>query len=223
MLTLPTILLVSYLLGSIPNSVIAGRVRGVDLHKMGSGNAGATNVFRTLGKGAGALVFCGDVVKGLLATVLVSQLRLEDGLPAWMGPDAEAWIKVIAGSAAILGHVYTGIGRYFYGTFRGGKGVATGMGMLLGLIPVAIVTAVAIFAFLVYSSRLVSLGSILATLSLPFSLLIQRDTFGWDIPGPIFGFALVVPLFILYTHRSNVKHLLAGTERRLGRKSEPDT
>lgn len=223
MLTLSTVLIVSYALGSIPNSVIAGRIRGVDLHKMGSGNAGATNVFRTLGKGAGALVFLGDVLKGLLATVVVSQLRFADGLPAWLGPDAEAWIKVFAGSAAMLGHVFTGIGRYFYGTFRGGKGVATGMGMLLGLIPVAIVTAVGIFALLVFATRLVSLGSILATLSLPFSLLIQRDTLGWDIPGPIFGFTLVVPLFILYTHRANVKQLLAGTERRFEGQAEADS
>jgi len=215
MLTLFTVLFASYLLGSIPNSVIAGRVRGVDLHRIGSGNAGATNVFRTLGKGAGTVVFVGDVLKGLLATVVVSQLRLGDGLPAWLGPDSEAWIKVIAGSASILGHVYTAIGRYFYGTFRGGKGVATGMGMLLGLIPVAIGIAVVIFSAVVYTTRFVSLGSILATLSLPLSLLIQRNVFEWDIPGPIFGFTLVVPLFILYTHRANVKSLLAGTERRI--------
>lgn len=217
------ILVVSYVLGSIPNSVIAGRVRGIDLHKIGSGNAGATNAFRTLGKGAGALVFVGDVLKGLLATVVVSQFRIGDGLPGWMGPDADAWIKVIAGSAAMLGHVYTAIGRYFYGTFRGGKGVATGAGMLLGFIPIAIGIAMVIFTTVVYTTRFVSLGSILATLSLPFSLLIQRDVFGWDIPGPMFGFTLVVPLFILYTHRTNVKHLLAGTERRFGAKAESDS
>lgn len=216
MLTLFTIFVVSYLLGSIPNSVIAGRVRGVDLHKMGSGNAGATNVFRTLGKGAGALVFIGDVLKGLLATVVVSELRLSDGLPGWLGPDADAWVKVMAGSAAILGHVYTAIGRYFYGTFRGGKGVATGTGVLLGFIPIAIGIAMIIFSVVVYTTRFVSLGSVLATLSLPFSLLIQRDVFGWDIPGPMFGFTLVIPLFILYTHRANVKRLLTGTERRIG-------
>ncbi len=218
--SLLTILLVSYLLGSIPNSVIAGRVRGIDLHKIGSGNAGATNVFRTLGTGAGVLVFVGDVLKGLLATVIVSKFRIGDGLPGWMGADADAWIKVIAGSAAILGHVYTAIGRYFYGTFRGGKGVATGAGMLLGFIPVAIGIAMVIFTAVVYTTRFVSLGSILATLSLPFSLLIQRDVFGWEIPGPMFGFTLVVPLFIIYTHRTNVKHLLAGTERRIGNGAE---
>ena len=218
--TLFTILVVSYLLGSIPNSIIAGRVRGIDLHKMGSGNAGTANVFRALGKGAGTLVFVGDVLKGLLATVVASQLRFGDGLPLWLGPDSDAWIRVFAGSAAILGHVYTLIGRYFYGTFRGGKGVATGLGMLLGLIPVAIGVAIVIFAVLVYTTRFVSLGSILSTLSLPFSLLVQRGPIGWDIPGPIFGFTLVVPLFILYTHRANVKRLLAGTERQIEKRTE---
>lgn len=223
MITLSVIVLASYLLGSIPNSVIAGRVRGVDLHALGSGNAGATNVFRSVGKRAGIAVFLADVAKGLLATALISRIRLFDGLPGWMGDNADAWIMVIAGSAAILGHVYTAIGRYFYGTFRGGKGVATGAGMLLGLIPLAIGIAMVIFTTVVYATRFVSLGSILATASLPLSLLLQQEVFGWDIPGPIFGFTVVVPLFILYTHRANVKRLLAGTETRIGKGSSPRT
>ncbi|MDX1439330.1 MAG: glycerol-3-phosphate 1-O-acyltransferase PlsY [Rubricoccaceae bacterium] len=223
MFTLVTILIVSYLLGSIPVSLIAGRIRGIDLHAIGSGNAGATNVFRTLGVGAGILVFIMDAAKGFMATRLVTQLRLEQNLPGWLGDNAEIWIMVIAGSAAILGHVYTIIGRYFYGTFKGGKGVATGTGMLLGIIPVAIGVAMALFSAIVYTTRFVSLGSIIATVSLPLTLLVQRLVFHDYYPGPIFWFVAIVPVFILYTHRENVKRLLAGTEKRIGARSETPT
>lgn len=220
MITLVVILIASYLLGSIPVSLIAGRIRGIDLHAIGSGNAGATNVFRTLGVGAGVLVFFMDVAKGFLATRIVTQVRLEDSLPAWLGTHADIWIMVIAGAAAILGHVYTIIGRYFYGTFKGGKGVATGTGMLLGLIPLAIGIAMALFSAVVYTTRFVSLGSIIATVSLPLTLLIQRLVFHDYFPGPIFLFVAIVPVFILYTHRENVKRLLAGTEKRIGSKTD---
>ncbi len=220
MLTLVAILIVSYLLGSIPVSLIVGRVSGIDLHAMGSGNAGATNVFRSVGTKAGVIAFLGDVTKGLLATVVVSRLRLGDGLPVWLGANADVWIMVIAGSAAMLGHVYTIIGRYFYGTFKGGKGVATGTGMLLGLIPIAIGIAMALFTAVVYTTRFVSLGSIVATVSLPLTLLVQRLVFHDYFPGPVFLFVAIVPVFILYTHRENVKRLLQGTEKRIGVKVE---
>lgn len=220
MITLAVILVASYLLGSIPVSLIAGRIRGIDLHAIGSGNAGATNVFRTLGVSAGVIVFIMDVAKGFLATRLVTQVRLEDSLPAWLGTHGDIWLMVIAGAAAMLGHVYTIIGRYFYGTFKGGKGVATGTGMLLGLIPIAIGVAMALFSAIVYSTRIVSLGSIIATVSLPITLLVQRLVFHDYFPGPIFLFVAIVPVFILYTHRENVRRLLAGTEKRIGAKSE---
>lgn len=214
MVTLLCILALSYLLGSIPSALIVGRVRGVYLEQHGSGNAGATNALRVLGTGYGLLVFAMDILKGFLATRVVGTLDLGDGLPLWLGQNAEAWAMVMAGAAAMLGHVYTIIGRYFYGRWRGGKGVATGTGMLLGLIPVAIGVAMALFTVIVYTTRFVSLGSILATASLPLTLLLQR-AFGAHIPGPFFVFSLVVPVFILYTHRANVKRLLQGTESRI--------
>ena len=218
MITLLVILIASYLLGSIPSAFIVGRVQGVYLEQHGSGNAGATNALRVLGTRWGALVFAMDIVKGLLATRVVGTLHL-DPLPAWLGPNAEAWAMVLAGAGAMLGHVYTIIGRYFYGRWRGGKGVATGAGMLLGLIPLAIGVAILIFAVIVALTRYVSLGSILATTSIPFTLLIERAA-GLTVPKPFFLFALIVPLFIMYTHRENIKRLLAGTERQIGRRAE---
>ena len=225
MLTLFVIILASYVLGSVPSAFIVGRVRGVYLEQHGSGNAGATNALRVLGTRYGALVFAMDILKGFLATRALSLIRLGEGIPAWLGsdPNADMWVMVIAGAAAMTGHVFTIIGRYFYGSWRGGKGVATGAGMLLGLIPVAILIAIAIFAAVVALTRYVSLGSILATSSIPFTLLIER-ALGFGVPGPFFAFAVIVPLFIIYTHRSNVKRLLNGTESRIGQsKAEPST
>ena len=218
MLTLLTILFVSYLLGSIPSALIAGRVRGVRLEEHGSGNAGATNALRVLGPLAGAFVFAADVLKGLLAVAGVSRLRLGDGLPALLGPQADAWVMVLAGLAAMLGHVFTVVGLYFYGNLRGGKGVATGAGMLLGMVPVAVGVAFVLFTGVVALTRFVSLGSIVATVSIPLTILVQR-ALGGHVPAPVFLLALALPLFILYTHRANVRRLLTGTESRIGRRS----
>ena len=219
MLTLGLIVALSYLLGSVPSSLIAGRMHGVDLRAHGSGNAGATNAWRVLGKRTGAAVFAADLLKGLLATALLARLRLGDGLPAALGAEADVWAQVIAGTAAMLGHVYTLTGRLFFGSFRGGKGVATGAGMLLGLIPVAIGVGAVVFAGVVYATRFVSLGSILAALSLPATLAVQR-ALGAEVAAPVWGLVLLIPLFIAYTHRSNVRRLLDGTEARVTDRAE---
>jgi glycerol-3-phosphate acyltransferase PlsY len=211
MLTLAVALALAYLVGSIPWSLVVGRAMGVDIRQHGSGNAGATNAWRVLGRGPGLLVFALDFLKGLAAVLLASRLRLAGGLPDW--PDAVAWAEVLAGTAAMLGHVYTLTGRLFFGSWRGGKGVATGGGMLVGLVPVAVVVAAALFAAVVALTRYVSIGSIVAALTIPAVLLVQR-ALGAEVPGPILGFALIVPLFIVYTHRGNVRRLLAGTEAR---------
>lgn len=215
MASLALILVLSYLLGAVPFSLIVARAHGVDLRQHGSGNAGATNVWRVVGKGPGALAFVLDAGKGLVATLLLSQLRLGgESLAPLFGPYAPAWAAVLAGAAAMMGHVVTIWGRLFFGSFKGGKGVATGAGMLLGLIPLAIGVGVLVFAATMALTRYVSLGSILAATSLPVTLAVQR-ALGVDVPPPLWGFALVVPLFIVWTHRSNVKRLLNGTEPRL--------
>lgn len=215
MASLALIVALSYLLGAIPFSLIVARAKGIDLRGHGSGNAGATNVWRVVGKGPGALTFALDAGKGLVATLLLSQLRLGgESLEPLFGTYAGAWAQVIAGAAAMAGHVWTVWGRLFFGSWRGGKGVATGAGMLLGLIPLAVGVGVVVFAATLALTRWVSLGSILAAVSLPITLAVQR-ALGVDVAPPLWGFALVVPLFIVWTHRTNVQRLLAGTEPRL--------
>ena len=209
------VVVLSYLLGAVPFSLVVARAHGVDLRQHGSGNAGATNAWRVLGKGPGILVFALDLLKGLAATVGIARL----GDAAGLGPDGAAWLSVIAGASAMLGHVYTVWGRAFFGSWKGGKGVATGAGMLLGLIPVAIGVGVVVFALTMWATRWVSLGSILSAVSLPVTMAVQR-ALGASVAAPVWGFALVVPLFIVYTHRTNVRRLLAGTEPRLSDKAE---
>ena len=206
----------SYLLGAIPFSLIVARSKGVDLRQHGSGNAGATNVYRVMGKGPGALVFVLDCLKGVVATVLISQIRVDgESLIGLLGSRpvlADTWPMIMAGAAAMLGHVFTIWGRLFFGSWRGGKGVATGTGMLAGLIPVAIGIGVLLFIGIVALTRTVSLGSILASASLPLTLVVGHFAFGHPEPPPIWVFAIAVPVFILWTHRANVKRLIQGTE-----------
>ena len=220
MLSLVTIVVLSYLLGAVPFSLVVARTQGVDLRQHGSGNAGATNAMRVLGKRLGGLVFVLDFAKGLLAVVLISQIRIGgESLVGLLGsrPDlADAWAATLAGSAAMLGHVVTLWGRLFFGSWRGGKGVAAGTGMVTGLAPLPIGIAVVLFVGIVAVSRRVSLGSILGALSLPVSLLVLHFGLGIENPPPVWIFAAVVPVFIVWTHRTNVRRLLAGTEPRIG-------
>lgn len=223
MASLALILVLSYLLGAVPFSLVVGRAMGVDLRKHGSGNAGATNALRVLGKGPGLLVFLLDFAKGLAAVVLISRLRVggEDlvGLLGSRPELAAAWAATLAGTAAMLGHVFTVWGRAFFGSWKGGKGVATGAGMLAGLAPLPVGLAALVFAGTLAATRYVSLGSILAALSLPVSLLVLHLAFGLEAPPPVWIFACVVPAFIVWTHRANVRRLLDGTESRIGSKA----
>lgn len=215
MTSLLLIVALSYGLGAIPFSLLVAQAKGVDLRAHGSGNAGATNVWRVVGMGPGALTFALDAGKGLVATLLLSQIRVGgESLAGLLGPHHGAWLQVIAGAAAMAGHVWTVWGRVLFGSWRGGKGVATGAGMLLGLIPVAVGVGVVVFAATLAATRWVSLGSILAAVSLPLTLAAQRAA-GASVALPLWGFVLVVPLFIVWTHRTNIRRLLAGTEPRL--------
>lgn len=220
---MPSLLLVvvlSYLLGAVPFSLVVGRAMGVDLRAHGSGNAGATNALRVLGKGPGLLVFLLDFAKGLAAVVLVSRLAdvpalTEAGVLGSRPGLVTAWVMTIAGSAAMVGHVVTVWGRLFFGSFKGGKGVATGAGMLTGLAPAAVGIALAVFVAVMVATRYVSLGSILAALSLPLAL-VGMHLLGAESPPPVWVFGTVVPAFILWTHRANVRRLLDGTETKVG-------
>jgi glycerol-3-phosphate acyltransferase PlsY len=215
-------LALSYLIGSIPFALVAGRLKGIDLRQHGSGNAGATNAFRVLGPGIGVAVFAADAFKGLVATLVLS--RPELWIPAFGDfPNvfADATVTVLCGLAAMLGHMVTFVGALAFGGWKGGKGVATGAGMLLGLVPTAVLVAFLLFTTVVWLTRYVSLGSILAAASLPLTLLVQTVAAGDQVPLAFFVFCALLPLLIVYTHRANVQRLLQGKESRIGISSPP--
>ncbi|MEI8032449.1 MAG: glycerol-3-phosphate 1-O-acyltransferase PlsY [Chlorobiaceae bacterium] len=229
MLTLLVILMVSYLIGSIPTSIIAGRMlKGVDIRKFGSGNAGGTNAFRVLGWKAGLTVTLIDIAKGVIAAVSV--VAFFHSHPLGSFPDInEVALRLLAGMSAVIGHVFT-----LFAGFKGGKGVSTAAGMLIGIAPVSMLIVVGIFLLTVYVSRYVSVASILAAIAFPLIIAIRKYIFelggGLDYYVRLFGgqlsfhdsldyhlmiFGLIVALAILYTHRANIRRLLSGTENRV--------
>ncbi len=191
-----------YLLGSLPFGVLVARAHGVDIFKVGSGNPGATNVKRSVGKKAGNLVFLLDFLKGALATVWPLLPFVTLG-----GPALAEYMAVAGMVGAIVGHSYS----CFIG-FRGGKGVATSIGGLIALCwPVALL-GVAVWVVAFYSTRYVSLASILLAASLPgWSWLLGRTPF-------LNGFFVLLGVFIIVRHRANIQRLLAGTESKFTKK-----
>jgi glycerol-3-phosphate acyltransferase PlsY len=183
-----------YLLGALPFSAWIARAHGVDLRQVGSGNYGATNVARALGKGWGALALALDAAKGAAAVCLGDHLGLV------------GWELLAVGFCGILGHVAS----VFLG-FRGGKGVATSAGVFLALEPVATGMAFMTFVGTVVLTRYVSLGSMLAGFALLSTLVLTR---GWEAPAT--RFALVAWVLMMWRHRANIGRLLRGTESRFG-------
>ncbi len=182
---------VSYLIGSIPVGYLLGRARGVDIRQHGSGNIGTTNVWRNLGPVAGVTALIGDAGKGL-AAVLLGRYLGGHGL------------ELVCGLAAIVGHSWP----VFLG-FRGGKIIATGLGVFLGLSPVAALLALGLWLVVVAVFRYVSLGSIVAAVSMPVWMLILHQ------PPEYLAFAFVVAVIAVYKHIPNIRRLLAGTESKI--------
>ncbi len=213
MLNLLFIILLSYLVGSIPNSIIVAKlVKGIDIRQHGSGNAGGTNVSRVLGKRYGLLVIVLDALKGAFAVVVIARLYFGNfPFPNQTPFDDFTLVQIIAGISAVLGHVWT-----VFAGFKGGKGIATGLGVLITIITLDMILAVAIFIFVVSISRYVSLGSISAALSIPIIMIVRENIFGVDIPGyhTILPFVILLSLFVVYTHRANIVRLLNGQESR---------
>jgi glycerol-3-phosphate acyltransferase PlsY len=206
------LLLAGYLLGSIPSGWLAGRwLAGVDIRQEGSGSTGATNVLRVVGKGPALVVFLVDVFKGT-AAVLLAKAVLE---PAGGGWAVDGWV-VAAGLAALAGHIWP-----LWLGWKGGKAVATGLGMLLGLAWPVGLACFGIFLTVLSVSRIVSLSSVVAALSLPLLML------GWFGQGGLrpayLALAVITTLLVLWRHRANLGRLIEGTEPRLGQaKGEPD-
>jgi len=214
MLNLIVVILLSYIAGSIPNSIIVSRlVKGIDIRNHGSGNAGGTNVFRVLGWRWGLLTIGLDAFKGAVAVIFIARLYL--GNFPFSNPtpfDDFTLIQIFCGIAAVIGHIWT-----VFAEFKGGKGIATALGFLLTMITVDMLVAVGIFAIVVYVSRYISLGSIIAAISVPLILIIRENIFGVDIPGygTILPFVIALSLLVVYTHRANIDRLIKGSERRL--------
>src|SRR3989337_2068028 len=177
MIKITFIIMGSYLIGSISPSIILGRIlKGIDIRKHGSGNAGSTNVFRVLGKGAGISVLVLDILKGYFTVKYLSPLA---------GDTPHLSITLIA----IL------------------SGCATVTGVLFALIPIPTILAAGIFLIVLFATRYVSLGSIISSLSLPVILMIQKVR-GIFVPPELIIFSIIIPVFIIYTHRSNIKRLI---------------
>ncbi|MBI4811537.1 MAG: glycerol-3-phosphate 1-O-acyltransferase PlsY [Ignavibacteriales bacterium] len=214
MLPLAVIIVLSYLVGSIPTSIIITKfVRGVDVRNFGSGNAGGTNVIRLLGWKVGVFVIALDIFKGYVATMLVTKLMYGPIPFTNVTPFEDITvIRIIAGTAAILGHIWTA-----FGGFRGGKGIATAGGVLLGLATVEVLVSLGIFALVFILSRYVSLGSISGAVAFPATMFFRHNVCKVDLQGynTLIFFSIGIALLLLYTHRMNIKRLIEGTENRL--------
>jgi glycerol-3-phosphate acyltransferase PlsY len=194
-------LALAYASGSLPFAYMAGAIKGVDLRKQGSGNLGATNVFRVLGWKIGLVVFLLDALKGALPVLLLAP-RIE-------GTTNPTLWAIACGVAAIAGHV-----RPVFLTFRkGGKGVATAAGVFFALAPLPMLATFALFVAVVLATGYVSLGSLLSAVVLPTQLLITQG------PGsPLFVVSLSVAAFVFWTHRANIGRLRRGEEHRFGKR-----
>lgn len=211
MLTLAVLLIGSYLLGSIPFGYLAGRLAGIDIRQAGSGNVGATNVVRVLGKAYGYPVFALDVLKGFGA-VKISMLMAPGRPPEWNSPEI---IGILAALSSVLGHLYPP-----WLKFQGGKGVATSAGALLALSPGATLVGVVIWVMVFWLTRYVSLASIAAAVVLPIFILLFNSKQESGTKA-LFYTSVCVAAIIIWRHRSNLSRLFRGTEPRFTRKKEP--
>ena len=192
------LLALGYLLGSMPNGYLAGRwLKGIDLRQCGSGSTGATNVLRNVGKAPALVVFLLDVGKGALAVLLAKSFGLND------------WVQVLAGLAALAGHIWP-----VWLGWKGGKAIATGLGMFLGLAWPVGLACFGLFMAVISISRIVSLSSVVAAIGLPVLMVLAGAN------GASISVSVVASVMVLWRHRSNIERLIAGTEPRIGAKAK---
>lgn len=209
----------AYLLGSIPTGYLVAKAKGIDIRSVGSGNIGATNVFRILGKPAGIFVLLADALKGFAAVWLLPGLVMkfsDANVNSFAALDIHfaslEQLAIVAGISAILGHNYT-----CFLKFKGGKGIATTAGVLIALTPGAFLIVLVVFIFVVAVSHYISLASITAAFCLPFCVWILHGS-----PTMIAVMAFLGALAI-YKHKANIQRLLNGTENRIGKKKTAET
>ncbi|MGC3961013.1 MAG: glycerol-3-phosphate 1-O-acyltransferase PlsY [Verrucomicrobiota bacterium] len=199
---------VGYLLGSIPTGYLVAKARGIDIRTVGSKNMGATNVFRTLGKGPGIFVLFMDALKGYAASAWVADAVLK----LFNQPNPELHTThLIAGIAAVLGHNYT-----CWLQFKGGKGIATSAGVFLALAPAAVGIAIVVWIVAFVATRYVSIASILASIALPTAVWFTQENLALRV------IAIILGVLAIYKHRANIQRLRNGTENRIhfGKKPE---
>jgi glycerol-3-phosphate acyltransferase PlsY len=193
------VIVLSYLAGSFPTALIMGYIlKKVDIRTLGSGNMGATNVFRQLGVAAGIVTLLLDMFKGFASAYWIS--RLGNGDPVGL--------MILAGVSAILGHTFT-----VFGGFRGGKGVATATGMVLAIAPIIVLICALVFILTILLTGYVSVASMLAV-GLFGLIHIMLYFLGYEISRWLLIFSIIIPFFIVWTHRSNIKNLKRGEEGR---------
>lgn len=201
MLDIILILIFGYLIGSFPTAIIAGKIlKKIDIREHGSGNAGATNVFRVLGWKAGVVVLIIDIFKGFASVWWIPELSNAE-------PEIKIYLQILAGIAAIAGHIWT-----IFAKFRGGKGVGTAAGVFLGLQPVPVLICLLVFFGVVYKTRFVSLGSMIAAFLLPIILIVRKFLLNVEIQMPMIILSVLLALMIIFTHRTNINRLIQGTE-----------
>ncbi len=202
MLSYIIIIIIAYLLGNISTSyIVAKRLTGVDIRTQGSGNAGSTNVLRTLGKKAGAMTFLGDVLKGIMAVVIAQVIARLAGIDV-----------VTAGYVAVVGVVSGHNWPAFLG-FRGGKGVATSLGAMIAVNPIIALICFGIFLLIAATTKYVSLASVLGISTSPIIMIFIQNKKGILV-------TLFLAISVIYTHRENLKRLIKGTERKIGQNKQ---
>ena len=209
----------AYLLGSIPFGLLIAWVHGMDLRSIGSGNIGATNVARALGRKWAYVCFALDVLKGLVPMLAVLALTTSLSAQSQTEKTIVLFLWLAVGCAAILGHIFP-----VYLKFKGGKGVSTSFGVALGLWPyytICALIAIAVWAVVVFIWRYVSLASVTASVAFPLALIVSIALRpGWEIAHlwPLVIAATAIPLMVIIRHRENIKRLLSGTESKIHQK-----
>ncbi len=216
MYLLSLIIILSYIVGSIPTGLLVGRwIKGIDVRTQGSGNIGSTNVMRTLGWKLGLMVQFGDIAKGLIAVLLIARMHYGDFPFNNRTPfDDFTVVQIIAGIAAVLGHIFS-----VFLNFRGGKGINTAAGMLVGIAPIDISIALIVFALVLLSTGYVSLGSLSAATAFPTTMFIRFNVFNVDIPSyhTLILFSIATTLLLFYAHRANIRRLVHGQENQFSK------
>jgi glycerol-3-phosphate acyltransferase PlsY len=206
MLEIVIVLILSYLVGSIPTAIIAGKLlKKIDIRDHGSGNAGATNVLRVLGWKAGLVVLLLDMLKGYIAVVWIVEI-----IPNVQNINTKALFQIMAGAAAICGHIWT-----IFAGFKGGKGVGTAAGVFFGLQPMPVFICLLVFIGIVFRTRYVSLGSMIGAVLLPTILMVQFFFLDKPVPLAHLAIAVLLAFLIVVMHRENIHRLVEGTENKI--------